>query len=378
MCSGEHSMESMSRPRRSSSAGLRSAREGQRSDNSTSDPSSAARAGRPCPCDVGLTHVGWHDGALSDDDWLPFFSCAAVGAVLLEAADAHPTKQIEVYCGHTHSPGLTALRPNLVVHTGGARYGLTLAILLRAGTPRSVAPVHDLPSVAAMMVGCAAVLAACASGEEPGNSFGGGVGAGGGSADGGAGGGTSSSSGSTNTQSGPGPGTVTTSTTTTSTTTTSDTSTSSTSEPPCQDQGPGEPANDTMAGAYDLGEITDSDDDASQVTGNLRAVDDVDWYFFHGTDEFFSSVDPSSQVVGEGLRACMFIQCEGGDPEFDCPSDTVAANEGGLPGCCWNGEQEVKFGLNCTGSVDDDAKVFAKVEDPDGPGCVSYTLNYHY
>jgi 3',5'-cyclic AMP phosphodiesterase CpdA len=65
----------------------------------------------------------WHEGALSDDDWLPFFSCAAVGAVLLAAADAHPTKQLEVYCGHTHSPGVATPRPNLVVHTGGARYG---------------------------------------------------------------------------------------------------------------------------------------------------------------------------------------------------------------------------------------------------------------
>ncbi|MCB9627281.1 MAG: metallophosphoesterase [Sandaracinaceae bacterium] len=65
----------------------------------------------------------WHEGALSDDQWLPFFSCAAVGAVLLEAADAHPTTTLEVYCGHTHSPGVAALRPNLVVHTGGARYG---------------------------------------------------------------------------------------------------------------------------------------------------------------------------------------------------------------------------------------------------------------
>lgn len=78
---------------------------------------------------VVATHVppfaeaAWHEGALSNDDALPFFSCAAVGAVLLETADAHPTKQLEIYCGHTHSPGVASLRPNLVVHTGGARYG---------------------------------------------------------------------------------------------------------------------------------------------------------------------------------------------------------------------------------------------------------------
>lgn len=65
----------------------------------------------------------WHEGALSNDDWLPFFTCAAVGDVLLRAADAHPDRQLEVYCGHTHSPGVALVRPNLVVHTGGAHYG---------------------------------------------------------------------------------------------------------------------------------------------------------------------------------------------------------------------------------------------------------------
>lgn len=65
----------------------------------------------------------WHEGALSNDEWLPFFTCAAVGHVLLAAAEAHPTKQLEVYCGHTHSPGVAQLRPNLSVHTGGADYG---------------------------------------------------------------------------------------------------------------------------------------------------------------------------------------------------------------------------------------------------------------
>ncbi len=65
----------------------------------------------------------WHEGELSNDDWLPFFTCDAVGQVLLRAAEAHPGKQLEVYCGHTHSPGVAELRPNLVVYTGGARYG---------------------------------------------------------------------------------------------------------------------------------------------------------------------------------------------------------------------------------------------------------------
>jgi Icc protein len=70
-----------------------------------------------------FAEASWHEGALSGPDWLPYFSCAAVGEVLLRHAEAHPLRRIDVYCGHTHSPGLARIRDNLVVHTGGARYG---------------------------------------------------------------------------------------------------------------------------------------------------------------------------------------------------------------------------------------------------------------
>ena len=70
-----------------------------------------------------FAEAAWHEGKRSADDWLPYFTCKAVGDVLLEAADAHPARQITVLCGHTHSPGEAQLRPNLRVVTGGARYG---------------------------------------------------------------------------------------------------------------------------------------------------------------------------------------------------------------------------------------------------------------
>jgi len=65
----------------------------------------------------------WHEGQISSDDWLPFFTCKAVGDVLLEAARAHPDRRIEVLCGHTHGGGVAQLAQNLVVHTGAADYG---------------------------------------------------------------------------------------------------------------------------------------------------------------------------------------------------------------------------------------------------------------
>lgn len=64
----------------------------------------------------------WHEGKVSDDQWLPHFSCKAVGDVLLARAQEFPARRIEVYCGHTHGAGFVAMAPNLAVHTGGAEY----------------------------------------------------------------------------------------------------------------------------------------------------------------------------------------------------------------------------------------------------------------
>jgi len=77
---------------------------------------------------IVLTHVPpfrgacWHEGAISDDEYLPHFSCMAVGEVLrgqMMASDA----QMTVLCGHSHSSGVVRILPNLLVMTGKAVYG---------------------------------------------------------------------------------------------------------------------------------------------------------------------------------------------------------------------------------------------------------------
>ena len=76
-----------------------------------------------------LTHVPpfreacWHQGRLSDDEWLPHFSCKAVGNVLLDTMRRRPNRQLTVFCGHTHGCGQTQPLENLLVLTGGATYG---------------------------------------------------------------------------------------------------------------------------------------------------------------------------------------------------------------------------------------------------------------
>lgn len=76
-----------------------------------------------------LTHVPpfreacWHEGRNSSDDYLPAFSCGAVGEVIRSAAEAYPDKNFTVLCGHTHGRGQCRVLPNLEVHTQGAAYG---------------------------------------------------------------------------------------------------------------------------------------------------------------------------------------------------------------------------------------------------------------
>jgi Icc protein len=77
---------------------------------------------------IVLTHVPpfaeacWHDGHHSDEEWLPYFSCHAVGEVLRELMGAHPEHTAHVLCGHTHSGGDAQILPNLRVTTGAATY----------------------------------------------------------------------------------------------------------------------------------------------------------------------------------------------------------------------------------------------------------------
>lgn len=78
---------------------------------------------------VFVTHVPpfveacWHEGAISSEDWQPWFTCVALGEALLELSGQHPNQNVTVLCGHTHSAGFVQVAPNLRVYTGAADYG---------------------------------------------------------------------------------------------------------------------------------------------------------------------------------------------------------------------------------------------------------------
>lgn len=77
---------------------------------------------------IVLTHVPpfreacWHEGEISSDEYLPHFSCKAVGDVLQNAMAGMDTQML-VLCGHSHSCGEARILPNLLVKTGKAVYG---------------------------------------------------------------------------------------------------------------------------------------------------------------------------------------------------------------------------------------------------------------
>lgn len=79
---------------------------------------------------VFLTHVPpfrgacWHEGHISNDEWLPHFACRAAGDAMLEVMAGFPNRRLTVLCGHTHSSGEVRPLENIQVLTGSAKYGL--------------------------------------------------------------------------------------------------------------------------------------------------------------------------------------------------------------------------------------------------------------
>lgn len=87
---------------------------------------------------IVLTHVPpfeevcLYQGTIGDPDWLPFFTCGAVGAVLKKLMERNREKRIRVFCGHSHHAATEQILPNLTVRVGAADYGLpTIQTLFR-------------------------------------------------------------------------------------------------------------------------------------------------------------------------------------------------------------------------------------------------------
>lgn len=76
---------------------------------------------------IVLTHVPpfkeacLHEGEISGDDWLPYFSSKVIGDLLTAVAQQNPQIEFLVLCGHTHNAANICCG-NLVTEVGKAEY----------------------------------------------------------------------------------------------------------------------------------------------------------------------------------------------------------------------------------------------------------------
>ena len=81
-----------------------------------------------CKKIIILTHVPpfkeacLHQGKISNDNWLPYFTSKAIGDVLMQVATKNPQISFLVLCGHTHSDAHYQPLNNLTIKAGGAEY----------------------------------------------------------------------------------------------------------------------------------------------------------------------------------------------------------------------------------------------------------------
>ncbi|MBW2525098.1 MAG: hypothetical protein JRI23_13025, partial [Deltaproteobacteria bacterium] len=131
--------------------------------------------------------------------------------------------------------------------------------------------------------------------------------------------------------------------------------------------------------------IDDCDGSGDHVSGVIAGSADVDWFVYGGNDALWPIcfVNPTREISSTepDLRVCAFFQClAGGNASFTCPGGTTASTSPeARPGCCSNDGFQVDD-LSCGGTLDDDAYVFIRIDQPGAPpnACSEYVLTYHY
>jgi predicted phosphohydrolase len=79
-------------------------------------------------CIIVVTHIPpfkencLHEGKITNDDFLPYFSSKATGDILLSVASEYPQVDFMVFCGHTHCASQYQPLENLSVKSGQAEY----------------------------------------------------------------------------------------------------------------------------------------------------------------------------------------------------------------------------------------------------------------
>lgn len=88
----------------------------------------------PLAFDAGNSHVFFathvpafpensvYNGMISDDQWMPHFSNKHLGDALKKIMESYPEKKLTILQGHSHGKTQFHPKPNIVSHTGFAKY----------------------------------------------------------------------------------------------------------------------------------------------------------------------------------------------------------------------------------------------------------------
>lgn len=124
-----------------------------------------------------------------------------------------------------------------------------------------------------------------------------------------------------------------------------------------------------------------NEDELLMSSSQLSGDTDVDWFRHHCQEPFFGLTSPSLEVtVPEGVRACVFLDCDqGGNPEFTCPEETTPDNAplDNMPGCCVTGSGSFEIiDPNCPDGSNDDVDAYLRFDQGVADSCSAYEFTY--
>ena len=117
------------------------------------------------------------------------------------------------------------------------------------------------------------------------------------------------------------------------------------------------------------------------IAGALIDDADIDWSVFHSVDSmacgFENPFVSLTLTASDSVRLCVFADCDEGMAAFECANGAMdATSPNDLPGCCDNGD--ITFQFNCSGSPNESAQFFVRVDQAPADACVDYTVGYSF
>ncbi len=116
------------------------------------------------------------------------------------------------------------------------------------------------------------------------------------------------------------------------------------------------------------------------LKGTLRGNIDMDVFRFDGTQVLFHQPIPTATLKTSGVDYCMFVVCKKGVTQLlGCPAGTRAkgAFVGMGKGCCRDKPGKLSVNFNCTGTTDESATVFMRLEQTENR-CTDYEVTYRF